>query len=224
MACDAHPRAPLRPPVPPQRGPEENVTQLSRAEWSDYLRARFALWGPGAAAAVDAQYAADAAVSPQKAYDAISADAGLTCSFPALARAAKAGGGAFRSPLYVYVNNWGPSGSGPAWLPPYAFHYWDLAAATETWFGPGYTPSAGDLRLSAALQGWWWALMVNGSLPAGAGWPSAEAAPGWPASVATFVIDGPDLSPGPRVVDGFKNETCGVYARLGIDQRFWWCD
>ena len=40
----------------------------------------------------------------------------------------------------------------------------------------------------------------------------------------TIAIDGPGPAPGPRVVDGFMNETCGVYARLGIDQRFWWCN
>ncbi len=94
--------------------------------------------------------------------------------------------------------------------------------ATETWFGPGYIPSADDLRISAALQSWWWALMVNASLPSSSGWPSAESVPDWPQSYGTFVIDR-DGS-GPRIVSGYKNATCGVYARLGIDQRFWWCD
>eukprot|EP01116_Phalansterium_solitarium_P017732 TRINITY_DN4443_c0_g1_i2.p1 TRINITY_DN4443_c0_g1~~TRINITY_DN4443_c0_g1_i2.p1 ORF type:complete len:552 (+),score=189.51 TRINITY_DN4443_c0_g1_i2:137-1792(+) len=212
--------------------PDHRVNRYSQAQWQAFLNATFAAWGADAVTGVTDIYAAESAVDPQKAYDSISTDAGLTQASIAIARAGKSGGGNYTSPLYVYVNAWSPATpiptDDPNYFVRYAFHTWDMTAGFDTfWADENYVPLPSDVKHGALLRRAWYALIANQTLDgSGLGWTSIEQAKGWPEHWGTFVMRNPDVAPfvGPTIVPDYKSDAVALYAELGIDQRFWWCD
>jgi len=223
-------------------GPDQDVHGLNTTAFQALLNASLAAGGwtdPDIGARIYAEYAADAQADADKAYCSLNADYGLTCGSVTIAVAAKAGG-AYKSPIYLYVNQWPPSEPAPLGLRygRWAYHTWDYNAAIESWPGLGllWTPGPQDLLLSRTLQATWYELMANGSLAADSGWVSVEQAPGFPAHYATNVLAPPQpgawdsaASTGGMVrpswvqID-YKAGVCGLLAGYGFDARFWWCD
>lgn len=179
----------------PDAAPAKIVSGFSAAQWADFLDAKYAGWpnrtmGRG----VLAQYQSDSAPDPQRAYDAISSDVGLSCASIDIARAALPPIGNFRSPMYIFVNNWDPAKPVPGWLPHYyatfAFHTWDLVCALEHWAAAKYEPQPADELHGQLLRTWWYQLAAYGRLNATAapGWVPVNSVPGWPDTWGTFVI------------------------------------
>jgi hypothetical protein len=205
----------------PDAGPDAIVQSYSPAAWAAFINATFAAWAgmdPDLGAAVLEQYSNDSAPDPQKAYDAISTDVGLTCATPVVARAALAPAGRFTSPMYVFVNNWSPALPVPGWVPDYfalyAFHTWDLTCALEGWTEAGYTPQPSDVLHGQSLRTWWYQLAAYGALNASAGWAAVDAVPGWPATWGTFVIQ-PAASTAARNADGHASDALPGPVRVG---------
>ena len=71
----------------------------------------FEAFGADFGAQVGDKYAAGAAENPQKAYDSIGTDTGVTCGNIEVAKAAGEG---FQSPVFSYVNNYAPSHPWPS--------------------------------------------------------------------------------------------------------------
>lgn len=216
------------------------VRSQSPAQWAASLAANLSGLGAGAAAAVEAAYAAESAASPQLALATIAADLMTTCAMPGLVRdALGAPGAARKAPVYALLGNaWPGNPSGyPTFLPgyatPYAMHMWDLIAAwrawnfTATFFGQlPYAPTAGDEAYGRATRATWYALMAEPSA-APPGLLPVDAAPGWPAHYNVFVQGNGTMSPGAgaNVVD-YKADRCALWASLlAPDPRgYWWCN
>lgn len=198
--------------------PDDNVTALTASEWSAFLRNKFQQWSDDASEMIEAMYTNETDQNtPQNMYDAINADYGLTCASISLSQRAKSNGGQFTSPIYVYVNKWGPMGvvGGKTAL---AYHTWDLSAVTETW-PDSYIPYPRDMVLAQNLQQWWWTLISMGALDP-ATWPSVELNPGWPEVYNTFVMQPSGSSVQPQ----YKKSVCDLFADMQLDERFYWCD
>ena len=220
-----------------EMGPSDDVTAYNLSQWRAYLETRVAGWGPNASALADgiySAYLADALLSPQRAYDTLSTDYGLTCAFNTIARGAKRGG-KYTSPIYLYVNQWQasvPTEGGPSGGRRWAYHTLDFSMAWENWPRPhapanGSIPGPTDFAQSTFLQTAWGSLMHTGRIDpvASAGWASVETVPGWPESVGVMRISSPDLPPfePSAFVAGLRDDVCAMLARRGgFDERFWW--
>jgi hypothetical protein len=238
--------------------PDVIVRNYTQRQWGQLIEEKFSAWGPHAGRDVNSHYREDALRDPQAAYDAIVSDFGITCATPVLAR--KAYAGRYSSPIYVFVNNWGPAkpvvdkeGRELVW----AYHVWDQFVWMQDW-PSGYEPMPSDLEHSEHLRTLWYDFASHGecaidgawskvrSLGASAaaadacpcacttgkihpqlGWKPVNSVTTWPASYGTFVIMNPQEPPlyrPPSMVPDYKKDTCALYAKLGIDQSFWWCD
>ena len=184
-------------------------------------------WGQGAAVGdeINNLYWADAAVNPQKAYDSIVSDYGLSCSSIILSRTAKSNGGRYSAPIYIFVNDWSlqyPHQTNPGYISRFAWHSLDLVMLTESWSSisdGSYSPGPQDLAGSAFLQSVWYNFISSGS--PGHDWLAVDAAPGWPQHYNTFQY----IPQSSSVVVDFKSDICTYFDTIGLDnQTFWWCD
>lgn len=211
--------------------PDNRVKQWNLSEWNSFLNTTFQAWGADTGALVYAEYADSALVDRQKAYDEITTDYGLTCANIDVGVAAKAGG-SYRSPVYIYVNQWMPGvpiKQSESYSVEWAFHTWDLTNAFESW--GSYEPIPSDLQQSQLQQKWWYEFMATGKLGPASGWQTIDAAPGFPSSYNVFVI-GDQLKPPylpPTAQVNYKQVQCTFWADLmgstvELRERFWWCD
>jgi len=212
----------------PDRGPNTVVRGFTPPEWDAAVTSAFAGWpSPDTSAqAVLTAYAAEAAVDPQLAFDAIVTDYGLTCSDVEVAVAA-ARAGVRRAPTYLLYNAW-PStnysvGGGGMW----PYHGLDLVEAGMSWSSP---PSSNDLTVAAMLQ----RLLKDvangggGPLPDSWGWPAVTAAnaDAPPTMVlALNATDWPWPGGGMRVERSWRAGHCSALVNAGLTGRgYWWCD
>ena len=214
-------------------GPAIVVRNQTQAEWASTVAAAFRAWpggGAAEAAAVVAGYAQEFAADPQLAYDAISADYGLTCAGRSIGQqlAASAASRPRTRPVYLLYNalqessaQWSPSGSSR-----WPKHGLDLGLLGWGW---PQLPTQSDLAEAALMQ------RLLGDLALGRGvmneswaWPPV-AGPGAPAdgSVFTMVLALEDGFPGGgvRAEKDFKAAQCGASVLGALaGESFWWCD
>ena len=211
-------------------GPGVVLRNATAAQYAAAEAAAFRAWpggGAAEAAAVQAAYAAEAAVDPQLAYDAISADYGLTCAGRALGRALLAGRARRTRPVYLLYNalqaspaQWSPSGAGR-----WPKHGLDLDLLGRGWPAP---PTADDLAEAALMQRFLGDLATSrgGALPAAWAWPPV-AGPDAPADGAlytmVFALPGGFPGGGTRAVEDFKAAQCAALGELAA-QEYWWVD
>jgi len=116
--------------------PDVIVKGDTPAQWQAYLNTTFAPWGADVGSTLYSRadlYLNESLVDPQRAYDTINADYGLSCAFKQIAVEAKQGG-AYKSPIYLYVNNWPPAtpiAVGSSYQIQWAYHMWDWQAVTR---------------------------------------------------------------------------------------------
>jgi len=84
----------------PDGFPDDNVRGYSQKEWVEFLQGRFGGWGQSAWKTIMMLYDDEARENPQKAYDALSSDVGLTCAHIEIAKRAAMG----RRNSSVYVS------------------------------------------------------------------------------------------------------------------------
>lgn len=215
--------------------PDVDLSSYTQSAWGQYLEACVAPWhnASSMAQSILSLYDAEGRTNPEQAMCDLNTDYGLSCGTVSLALGAKSGSGSFRSPLYIFLNQWAPSTPIPAGSRQlrYAFHTFDYLAAIEAWAdlsagGSGWVPGPSDLALSALLQSVWYTFVQTGSLAdaprqAGVEWRSFEDAPGFPASYNTFVFS----ATGSGMHSNYKAEQCAMLAEFGLTQPgFWWCD
>lgn len=163
--------------------------------------------------------------NPQRAFDQISADSGLTCGNAQVARAAAVG---FRSPVYLGqvvsgITNPEP-GLAPGTAIHYAFHAWDLIAGSELWsmfeeYGlPAVKPAPADIALGRVVRASWYGLAYNGTLE--------HSVPSWRAvnnvHGTEHYVAGVVSSEGVNMVPDNRKPVCDFFEQHGIDARFWW--
>lgn len=203
-------------------GPDTDVSALTPTEWLAYLETAVGGFNlPEMARTLFQLYPMGDAGDAQKSYDDLNTDYGLTCGTVQLAYGAKLG--AYKSPVYITVNQWAPSHPIPtgSWNITYAYHTWDYLTALES-FPLLWTPTDADWQLSQLLQQTWFSLMSTGSLAsAPVKWSSFEQAVGFPDAYATFVFQAGNAS---QVIVDYKAGTCAVLEGLGFNQNFWWVD
>ena len=215
--------------------PDVDVSTYSKQAWGSYLESCLAPWhNASMAQSVLALYDPEGQTPPERAMCDLNTDYGLSCGTVSLALGAKSQGGAFQSPLYVFVNQWAPSTPIPSGLRTlrYAFHTWDYSVAIENWSGlsglSGWAPGVTDLALSTMLQSLWYTFIQTGSLAgaqgaAGVEWASFEATAGFPANYNTFVFSATGAGSGMQT--NYKVEQCAMLSEFGLTQPgFWWCD
>ena len=193
-------------------------------KWNALLETNFLPWGSDVGDQIGILYQTDAQVNPQKAYDSIVSDYGLSCSSLVLSDSAKGPSGRFRSPIYVFVNEW------PLQYPifegnyraRYAWHGLDLDMVTENWnyMGNGtYHPGPQDIDGSNFLQSIWYAFLNTGNPQHG--WLAVDAISGWPQNYNVFHI----TPQGSITTANLKSNICTYFHSIGLDnQTFWWCD
>jgi carboxylesterase type B len=201
-------------------GPDQDVSSYSQAQWLAYLEQSVSAFGLPEMA--NTLYNLYKDPDPQKSYDDFNTDYGLTCGTVQLAYGAKLN--AFKSPLYVTVNQWAPSHPIPSGLRQikYAYHTWDYVAALENFPIPLWLPSSGDWNLSQTLQDTWFTFMQTGSLQtAEGGWRSFEQTPDFPDSYASYRLSANNSS---QMIVDYKAGTCAVLSGFGFNQNFEWVD
>uniref|UniRef100_A0A7S1CAD9 Carboxylic ester hydrolase n=1 Tax=Bicosoecida sp. CB-2014 TaxID=1486930 RepID=A0A7S1CAD9_9STRA len=206
--------------------PAKIVYNMSVSQFRDWLDPHMAKFGSMFAEEALVNYISPLAVNPQKAYDQISADIGVTCGNNVLAAAAGTG---FRSNVYQGYVTQGPSKPVAAipdgYSPRYAFHMWDLIAACGLWdffeaySGTAYAPSTADAALGATIAASWKALNAHGELPASMNWATVSSAPGFPDSQAQGIVTSHVAT-----VTNNKATTCRWWGTHGVGKLFWWCD
>jgi len=206
-------------------GPDVDTHGYTQAQWQALLNQSVAGWhSANMGGAIYNAYESDALVDVEKAYCDFNTDYGLTCGSVAVAMGAKSAGGVYKSPLYLFVNQWAPSTPIPAGgrFFRYAYHTWDWSAACENWPSPGqWTPQAGDWELARYLQSLWYQFMAVGRLGTSTGWLPFDASISFPKEYATFVFAADGES---QLMVNYKADTCGLLEGYGFDSRFWWCN
>ena len=200
-------------------GPDVDVHAMPETQWLQLLNATFNQqpWQYGSEVA--AAYAADTAVDPALAYAAINADYSLTCGNVAIASAAKLSN--FKSPIYVILNQWHPEHTAAQRRPRWAYHSFDYAAAFEQWDDQKMVPSEQDLQFSRLMQDVF-AAFIYGNFSVHNPWNirTIDSDPKFPTSAVTNVVS--IESGGSIPVVNYKYEQCQMWARIGLDDRFWW--
>lgn len=199
--------------------PDVDVHDFPLSAWLKLLNDTFNQlpWSDGAAVA--AAYANESAVDPAMAYASINADYSLSCGNVAIARAAKLAG--FRSPIYVFLNEWHPEHTAGQQRSRWAFHGFDYGAAFEQWDDMHMTPSAQDAALGAHMREVFAAFMY-GNLTEIRGWNvrTVDSDPAFPANAITNVVS---ISGGGSIATvNYKTSVCQLWSRMGLDERFWW--
>lgn len=178
------------------------------------------------------QYADEAAVDPQLAYDALVADYGLTCGNRAAAAAVVAAarrtsddskhGRSRTAPLYLLYNAWPRSQWAPNGAARWPSHGLDLEEVGWTW---SFEPDAKDLAAAALLH----ALIAdfaayNGTMPPAWGWPPVTPAtsPAFPTLVVALPESAwPWPGGGVRVEMGWHAAECDALNASGIGEQYW---
>jgi hypothetical protein len=215
--------------------PDVDVHDFPLSAWLKLLNDTFNQlpWSDGAAVA--AAYANESAVDPAMAYAtplpsmlfshnlsryaSINADYSLSCGNVAIARAAKLAG--FRSPIYVFLNEWHPEHTAGQQRSRWAFHGFDYGAAFEQWDDMRMNPSAQDAALGAHMREVFAAFMY-GNLTEIRGWNvrTVDSDPAFPANAITNVVS---ISSGGSIATvNYKTSVCQLWSRMGLDERFWW--
>ena len=142
---------------------------------TEYEAAVRAQYGTAAGETLLGLYPASAFPSPRAALVQLTTDATWTCPIRRLTRAAAQGQS---EPVFRYQFSW--SAPGPAGAVVGATHGLELPFVFGTFsaLSSSFTPGAGELALSSAMQGSWVALAATGSpnLPGGPTWPRYVAA------------------------------------------------
>lgn len=241
----------------PDESPDNIVSGYSNAQWLSFLKTAFVSFDKNygqkngtTGAAIYSLYQNESLVNPQKAFDAIVTDYGLTCASASLVNMTNHHHGTPANPanIYIYTNNWGLSHSYVAdqstnYVSRYAHHDVDFWMLTESWneIGNGtYSPSAADVLGSKYLQNLWYTFMsTNGNLASSAlfgQWPKAGACS--TSSSATscsnmFVIQAPSAvsvsttlqaaAAASLVVVNYKQNICNYFSKIGMNRiSYWW--
>jgi hypothetical protein len=198
--------------------PDTDTHGLPLAEWLQILNATFNQqpWSYGNEVA--AAYANDSEVDPALAYASINADYSLSCGNVAIATAAKLA--AFKSPIYVIVNQWHPEHNATEARPRWAFHTFDYGAAFEQWSDLRIAPTEQDLQFSRFMR----ALMTAFIYGETSSWVirSIDSDHDFPSSYVVNVVE--IGSGGSAAVVDYKADQCKMWKSMGLDERFWWID
>lgn len=219
--------------------PDNRIEGYTMPQWQALLNQSLAPWAasdPNFAAGVWMRYYADAVMTngssdvivtaPQRAYDSLNADYGLQCANAEIAVGAKRG--RFKSPIYLYVDQWTlgkPVPVSGGYNRTWAYHTWDYVCVIEDWNADAGQPSPTDLGQRDLLQTVWREFIFNGTVSS-YGWRSVEQVDGFPAHYGSLVIGTPDLppfQPTAFTVD-YRADNCAYLAAHGFDSRFWWCN
>lgn len=215
----------------PDLAPAAMVYNLSASAFEAFAQKTMGAFGPDFAARLLKYYQAEMAVSPQKAYDSISADIEMTCGNIDVAAAASAG---FKSPVYSLVVQAPPSHPvnmtmvGP-YAPRYAFHVWDMIAASQLFslpmMGMNYMAHPYDLKLGATISNAWKSLTTSGTL-AGTGWHAMDPdGSAYNTVVISATGSGSAMSVEVANEPSYKADVCMWYRTRGLGSpTFWWSD
>ena len=198
-------------------GPDTDTHDIPRAEWLQILNSTFNQqpWNYGSDVA--AAYANDSEVDPALAYASINADYSLSCGNVAIATAAKLA--AFKSPIYVILNQWHPEHTAAQVRPSWAFHGFDYGAAFEQWDDMRITPTEQDLRFSRFMRASM-AVFIYGNTSTW-GIRTIDSDHDFPTS---YVVNVVSIGSGSAAVVDYKAKQCKMWKRMGLDERFWWID
>lgn len=209
----------------PDKGPEMNVQDWTQEQFKALLTDTFMPWGERVGDAMYALYYNDSTVNPQKAFDAIVSDYGLSCAAITVSRAALRESSLFASPLYVFLNDWALAketvSEGSDYAVRYAYHELDLVAINENWQqvpGGVYVPDRSDIAMSKTLQ------RIVGEFVQSSGKnitglrPVNDAA-SWPQSYNTYVISKSSVG----MKTNFRKSICDYMDSVGLGgKEFWW--
>eukprot|EP01138_Halocafeteria_seosinensis_P014697 gb/GECG01015002.1/.p1 GENE.gb/GECG01015002.1/~~gb/GECG01015002.1/.p1 ORF type:complete len:606 (+),score=65.30 gb/GECG01015002.1/:1-1818(+) len=231
----------------PDLSPNKVVWGMKKSNFSKLVNDSFSPWGDDVGEHILSAYSKEMETGgPQKAYDSILTDYGVSCGNMEVAMAAARG---FRSPVYSYVMSQCPEK--PMWnfdifyQNRFAFHTFELFAAINQYdiysalLGlPSYTPESCDIQYGKLVRSAWTQLSYDGRLDpdSPSGWLAINDVAGFPSSYNVGVIgntiDGchrlPTLSKQQqcvvkaRNVNSYKKSTCSWWKSIGFDMRFWW--
>ena len=208
----------------PDEYPGDDVSGLTSEEWQAMLNETFAPWGDDVGMTIWSLYAEESDPDPQRGYDAIVTDYGLTCAAVQLSRAAYSLG-ARQSPTYVFLNTWGlasPYLVSSDYFSRYPHHVVDWWMVTEQWsvIGDGsYAPQSSDTNGTLFLQNLWYNFMTKRT--PGDGFLPVSSLPGWPDVYNFYRISYPQSFSVPNL----KSGVCTYFTQIGIDRpQFWWAN
>jgi hypothetical protein len=198
-------------------GPDTDTHDIPPAEWLQILNSTFNQqpWNYGSDVA--AAYANESEVDPALAYASINADYSLSCGNVAIATSAKLA--AFKSPIYVILNQWHPEHTAAQVRPRWAFHGFDYGAAFEQWDDMRITPTEQDLRFSRFMRASM-AVFIYGNTSTW-GIRTIDSDHDFPTS---YVVNVVSIGSGSAAVVDYKAKQCKMWKRMGLDERFWWID
>lgn len=206
--------------------PEQDMSNMRNSDWSELLKETFAEWNSGddIAKRFYEYYYQDSQQNPQKAFDSIVSDYGVICPVFSIMQSALPPVGGFRSPIYVYVNQWNlarPFPRDDSYTVRYAFHYLDFIYLLENWkaLGQGhYEPQTQDQQISTLWQTMWFEFMNTGNMES-FGWYSINSDVNWPNVTSTFVFS-PSNS---TMISNYKAHYCQYFNSIGLNEKqFWW--
>jgi hypothetical protein len=201
--------------------PDTDFHAAPMSHWLLALNATFNQppWQQGSDVA--AAYANDSAVDPALAYASINADYSLTCGNVAISVAAKLA--AFKSAIYVVVNQWHPSHTPAQQRPRWAFHTFDYRAAFEQWDVLQIEPSEQDQNFSRVMREMFAAFIyANATAQSASYLQTVDSNSDFPKKTVTNVVAAE--SGGCVAVANYKAGQCDLWAAMGLDERFWWID
>jgi len=196
-------------------GPGRNVESYSSSEWESLVSETFSNWNDSSSISNN-MLKLYSSSDPQKNFDEIVTDFGLTCSNFAIGKKLQRSNR--KSNTYVYVNNWGLQNTviKNNYEIKYAYHYLDFAMILEYWNDYAeYIPTQQDLDGSKFLQGIWYEFMSTGSVNPSLNWVPINS----DSKLPIFVIE-PYNS---RSSTTYKKDVCDYYHSIGLDAKtFWW--
>jgi len=196
-------------------GPDKNVESYSSSEWESLINDTFSNWNDASSISSNMLklYSSN---DPQKNFDEIVTDYGLTCSSFAIGK--KLLKSNRKSNTYVYINNWSLQNTvlRNDYEIKYAYHYLDFAMILEYWNDYAeYIPQQQDLDGSKFLQSIWYEFMSTGTVNPSLNWIPINS----DSSLPIFVIE-PYNS---RSSNTYKKDVCDYYHSIGLDSKtFWW--
>ena len=210
-------------------GPALVVRNFTQSQWNQTVLSAFSSWPGGGefeAKTLLSAYAEMSAIDPQLAYDAISADYGLTCAGRKLAKQLQKPLSNNRTrEIYLLFNamprsQWSPNGASR-----WPSHELDLQELGWSW---SFEPTSVDLAEADIMHHLLKDYAVGrGTMPEDWDWPPV-AGPGAPAdSIQTMVLALSNVYPGGgvRVEKEWRKEQCdGALELIGMGENYWWCD
>lgn len=209
-------------------GPAIVVRNFTQSQWNETVLSAFSSWPSGGkveANTILSAYYEMSTIDPQLAYDAISADYGLTCAGRSIAQQLQAPLTNNRTrEVYLLFNAMTRSQYSPNGAAKWPSHGLDLQELGWSW---SFNPTSVDLSEAEIMHH----LLKDyatgkGTMPSDWSWPTVAGPGASVDSIYTLVLSLFDVYPGGgvRIEKEWRRDQCNALNMIGMGQEYWWCD